>query len=162
MKRLVVMTAMVLVLSASFVLAQPFGPVQGNQPMMGRCFKNIPNLTADQQKQIEQLRLEHQKAMLPLRTKLREAQLEMRSLQLKEADQKAIDKQIEKIGQIKIEIAKKKNAHRNEIRNLLTDEQKKFFDSRKGHWNRMGPHGRGKPGCGANYMGPRQQRPPRW
>ena len=138
MKRYSIFIALVLVLviTASLTNAQPCN--RGNQKFQHphKGIMDIPDLTAEQKKQIQKLRLEHQKDVLPLKTKLKAAKLDMQSLILEEADQKTIDKKIEEIGKIKIELAKKKNAHRMKVRNLLTDEQKSVFDAHrmgKGH-----------------------------
>ncbi|MEE4310406.1 MAG: periplasmic heavy metal sensor [candidate division KSB1 bacterium] len=111
----------------------------------------IPDLSADQMKSMQKLRLEHQKEVLPLRTKLQSGRLDLKTLIMEEASQKQIDRKIEEIGSFRTELMKLKVAHRMEIRNLLTDEQKVFFDMpRKGR--------RGAGGRDHHFQGPRGMR----
>ena len=106
-----------------------------------RSFMNIPDLTEDQISKIQKLRLEHQKEMLPIKTKLQSKQLELRTMILEESDQKNIETKIEDIGQIRTEMMKKRMAHRLQIRDLLTDKQKVHFDTMG--FGRHDRHGRG-------------------
>jgi Spy/CpxP family protein refolding chaperone len=103
------------------------GPPIPPHPMMG--LRNIPGLTTDQLSKIDKLQLEHRKAVLPVRTKLEAAQLELKSLILESADLKKIDDQINEIGKVKTEMMKLRVRHQLDIRNLLTDEQKVYFDA---------------------------------
>ena len=138
---LMLITAMTL----SLAFAQPFN--RGGQgfghPEKGLL--GIPDLNADQMKKIQKLRLDFQKEMLPLKTKIKAAKLDLDGLIMETADQKEIDKKIEEIGKMKIELEKKRIAHWMTIRNLLTDEQKAMFDLHKfGHTDKNcaepGPH----------------------
>ena len=117
----------------------------------------IPDLTADQLKQIEKLRLEHQKDVLPIRTKLQTKRLELRTLILEDKDQKEIEKKVEELGSIRTEMMKKHITHHLAIRNLLTDDQKVFFDARGfgRHWG-AGRDFNGRPGL-KDFRGPRFQ-----
>ena len=102
------------------------------------------NLTEEQQAQIEKSRTAHMKEMLPLRNKVQEKQAQMRTLETAEkVDLKAVNKLIDEISSLKTEMAKNKAKHHQEVRNVLTDEQRVKFDSMpKGH------HGFGERGKG--------------
>jgi Spy/CpxP family protein refolding chaperone len=137
------MLILVMMLSMSF--SQPFnrGDQEFYHPSDG--LMGIPDLTADQMKKIQKMRLDFQKEMLPLKTKIKAAKLDLQSMIMEEADQKAIDQKIEEIGKMKIELQKKRIAHWRAMRNLLTDEQKAVFDLHKfGHRDKRcderGPH----------------------
>lgn len=76
----------------------------------GMCLNLISDLSSEQKEKITQLVSEHQKAMDELRT-----------------EQRSNFDPIEK-NEIRGEMLKKVQAHRNEIRNLLTEEQQKQYD----------------------------------
>lgn len=131
-----------LFLSILVVNAQPQRQGRAND---GRCPRGIPkglllekhvdhmqevlNLSDEQKTQLEKLRLEHQKQMLPLRNELKEKEARLETLQTADkADMKAINAVIDEIGQIKTKMAKARAAHHQDIRNLLTEEQRIKFD----------------------------------
>ena len=97
-----------------------------------RCEKacGIPDLTAEQTTQIQKLKLEFEKAILALQTDMKTKRLEFCGLIVEHADQKKLEAKIDEIAKVSANIQKKALAQRNEIRNLLTDEQKKFFDQK--------------------------------
>jgi len=122
----------------------------------------IPNLTPEQTAKIQKLALEHQKALLGLQTVLKTKQLEFRQLMMEGADQKKLEAKIDELAKARADIQKKCLAHRNEIRGLLTDEQKKAFDKKCvnmgcgagfGHGHGKGWRGCGSGGCGGHEMG---------
>jgi Spy/CpxP family protein refolding chaperone len=77
-----------------------------------------------------------QKQIQPLRNELGEAKAHQKTLVTTEKpDLSAINKNIDKIGALKIEIEKIQVKHRLDLRAQLTDEQKLKFDLQKG---RMG------------------------
>ena len=137
--------ALFLVVSLSFAQMPEKPPMPPAKPhgIMG-----IPDLTADQIQQIQKLKLQHQKEMLPLKTELKAKRLELKSLILENADQKKIDAKIDDIGKAMTKLMKKKVAHRMAIRKLLTEDQKVYFDARpflmpkEGFMGRPGPHKR--------------------
>jgi Spy/CpxP family protein refolding chaperone len=107
------------------------------------------NLTDAQKEAFKKSRLELQKQLQPLRNELGEAEAHQKTLVTAEKpDLSAINKNIDKIGELRIEMAKIKAKHHLEMRAQLTDEQRLKFDLLKGkmgHENgRMGmKHGRG-------------------
>jgi len=102
----------------------------------------IPDMTEKQKEQIKELRIEHLKAMLPLKNQLMEKKARLNTLSTSEnANMKEINNMIEEIGAIKTRMMKERAAHRQEVRTLLTAEQRLMFDMHpmphKSH-----PHGR--------------------
>ncbi|HRY31836.1 MAG TPA: hypothetical protein P5531_02595 [Bacteroidales bacterium] len=115
-------------------------------PGSGYCM-NIPDLTKDQQEKIGKSRLQYDKEALQLKNQRDELKARLRTLQTADkADNKAIDQVIDEIAAINARLAKKRNLHRQEIRSLLTDEQKLWFDTAKGK--------KGKRGKGPRSQGP--------
>jgi Spy/CpxP family protein refolding chaperone len=101
---------------------------QGIRPAYGM------NLTEEQLARIQDVRLEFQKTCLPLRTQLQTLYLELRSLSLEGAEQAKMDAKTEQIDKLEMEMEKMFTAHQNQIRDLLTDEQKTVFDQ----WGGLG------------------------
>jgi Spy/CpxP family protein refolding chaperone len=74
-----------------------------------------------------------QKQIQPIRNELGEANARQKTLTTAEKpDLNAINKNIEKIGALKVEMAKIQAKHRLEMRAQLTDEQRLKFDAHKG------------------------------
>jgi len=91
------------------------------------------NLTDAQKEAFKQSMMAMHKQMQPLRNELGEAEAHQKTLVTAEKpDFAAINKNIEKIGAIRIEMAKMEVKHRLELRAQLTDEQRMKFDMMKG------------------------------
>lgn len=91
------------------------------------------NLTDTQKESFKQARLAVQKQLQPLHNELGEAEVHQKTLMTAEKpDLSAINKNIEKIGSIKIDMAKIRAKHRLDMRAQLTDEQRLKFDRVKG------------------------------
>ena len=87
------------------------------------------NLTDAQKEAFKQSSIAIQKQLQPLRNELREAVAHQKTLTTAEKpDLGAINKNIEKIGGLRIEMAKIQTKHRLEMRAQLTDEQRLKFD----------------------------------
>jgi len=117
----------------------------------------IPNLTPEQTAKMQKLMLEHQKALLPLQTALKTKQIDLRQMMIEKADQKSLEAKIDEMAKASADVQKKCLSHRNEVRGLLTDEQKKALDQKCtgiGCGAGMG-HGAqcGKGGCSDHKMG---------
>jgi len=131
--------------------------IQAQPQRGGVCCKNIPNLTEDQKAKIEKLHGQQMKDMQSLQNQLRENKARYITLMTAEQpDMKAINTNIEDRGRIKTEMMKKQAAHQQAIRQLLTDEQRMFFDQHmlmhKKNMKMHGPQGMMgngmKEGCG--------------
>jgi Spy/CpxP family protein refolding chaperone len=112
----------------------------------------ISNLTADQKKKMAELRTQLKKDILPLKNQLGEKKAKIRTLETADkADLQAINALIDEIQNLQGKILKLHASNRQEIRKMLTPEQRVDFDlkgmrkekrhhkSRKGHR----PHGSG-------------------
>jgi len=157
----------VIVSTSSF--AQPgrgMGPCGGanyNQAPAGKMQCRIPDLTEEQQTQIEALRLEHMKAVQPLQNQLNEYRAKYRTLMSAETiDTKAVDKLIDDKTAVMNKLMKLNASHRSAVRALLTDEQKVYFDSRgPGQGKGMAQRGQRGQGNGQGY-GRGNAQCPRW
>jgi Spy/CpxP family protein refolding chaperone len=108
------------------------GPGQG--PM-------IPDLTDEQREQIKDLRVDVMEKMLSFKNRLGEKAARLRTLQTAaKANMSEINKAIEEIGKLRIEMMKLKAACHQEIRSLLTDEQRVFFDAHHPSHDGPGEH----------------------
>ena len=91
----------------------------------------IPELTDDQRTELKKFRLDMQKKMLPLRNQLGENRAKMRTLTTAEsADMKAINKLIDGNAAISAKIMKVRAENHQNIRGMLTEEQRIVFDSK--------------------------------
>ncbi len=127
---------------------QQWGPNQNENVRANRSDKMIEmlGLSEEQTKQIEKLRLENQKKMLPLRNELNEKKAKMKTLETAETpDLKAINSLIDEMSVIKTKMAKDRAANHQEVRKLLNEEQRIKFDmhaGNKGMRGKNGMHGR--------------------
>ncbi len=88
------------------------------------------NLTDQQKEAFKKIRLAMHEEILPIRNEIGEAEAHQRTLVTAEKpDLSAIDKNIEKIGALKVEAAKIIMKHHLEMRALLTAEQRMKFDN---------------------------------
>ena len=87
------------------------------------------NLTDAQKESFKQSRLALEKQMQPIRNELGEAEARQRTLTTTEKpDMDAINKNMDKIGSLKTQMAKLQTKHRLELRAQLTEEQRLMFD----------------------------------
>lgn len=94
----------------------------------GYCYLN---LTPEQEQKINDLRVKHLKEITPLRNELSEKQAHLRTLESADKpDMAAINKTIDEITSIKAKLMKARVAHRAEVSQLLTDEQRVLFNAR--------------------------------
>jgi len=140
-------------------MAQPPGKRGGPSLEMGERFLDrIPDITEDQKEQVKVIKTNHMKNVLPLRNQIQEKRAQLQTLSTAdEVDMLKVNKTIEEIGKLKLEMAKKRAAHKQEIRNVLTEDQRVIFDSvpmKKGRHNgcdgRPG-HNRGEMRSGRNF-----------
>ena len=108
---------------------------QGLHPM-------IPDLTDKQKEKMKDLHVEHMKTVQPIKNEIGELKAKLHTLQTGEKPNMVeINKLIDDIGQQHTKIMKLKAAHMQEIRKLLTDEQRVFFDAHKPcHGSKMKHH----------------------
>ncbi len=136
---LVLVAALLLGLNLSALAQQGNG--RGNQSggQRGYYCENIPDLTEDQQSRIQTLRTAHWKEMQNFRNDLGQKRTRLRTLQTAEnANPDEINNLIEEMGTTRTNMQKKAMEQRTEVRGLLTDDQKVYFDSRMGRRGGMG------------------------
>ncbi len=152
LRKMMVVLAGIL-LTASLLAQRGYRPGHFNadKPGMGNFCQAIPDLTPEQEQKISELRTVQMKEMNGYRSDLSIKQAELQKLQTAEnADMEKINAKIDEIGRIKTDMAKKRAAHIQKVRAILTDEQRVFFDARHGkpgHGMRMGREG---------FRGPRE------
>lgn len=96
--------------------------------------ENDLNLTDAQKEAFKQSRLALQKQLQPLQNELGEAQARQKTLMTAEKpDMAAINKNIEKMGGLKVEMAKVRTKNHLDMRAQLTEEQRLKMDAMKGH-----------------------------
>jgi len=133
-----VITALFIFLTAG-VFAQPGNMSPNNKKGQG-TFMNIPDLTDAQQTQLKEMRTAHMKEMMPLRNELKERNAHLQTLQTADKpNMNEIYAEIDKIGTIKTNMAKKHADFRQEVRKILTDDQRIYYDMHAGqmHKKRM-------------------------
>lgn len=129
-KRMLAITVVSLLLIGS-VFAQPgpgpMGPQQGPQGI--QMFKAL-NLTDEQRSKIEDLHLEMQKKMLSMQGDLQKLEKDFRLMVIDEkVSESQLQKQLQKIHDLKLKMALERAKNHRKIRSLLNDEQKKKFDA---------------------------------
>ena len=92
------------------------------------------NLTSEQIAKIQELTMEFQKDILPMETQLQTLYMELESLSYGNTGQTKFNEVTDKIDALEIVLEKKYMAHENQIRALLTEEQRAFFD----RWGGLG------------------------
>jgi len=104
---------------------------------MKRDFKHDSFFTEEQKEAVKKIRLETTKEVKPLKNKLRELQAHQQTLATADnADMKAIYKNIDKMSDVKAKMAKIMAKQQQDVRSLLTEEQRLKIDQRKGHMQR--------------------------
>lgn len=93
--------------------------------------ERIPNLTDTQSKKIEALRVAHQKEVQKIKNQMDIKRAELKALQTADKpDMSAINKKIEERSVLRTDLEKKRAQYKQDVRALLTDEQKLAFDKR--------------------------------
>jgi len=107
---------------------------------------NIPDLTDEQKEKIKSLRTANIKEMTNKRNTIEELKAKLKTLQTADKpNMNEINSKIDEISIIKTKMAKKRTAIQQNVRSLLTDEQRVIFDSRP-----MGERGEKGRGSGRN------------
>ena len=163
----IAMAAMALSISTS-VMAQQQGGGRPERPSMSKeehpraeckreCGRNEMEyehlkLTDEQKAKLKDLKIAHQKETLKLRNKMGELHAHLRTLSTAEvADMKAINATIDEITQTQNQMMKSREGFKQQIRAMLTEEQRLQFDMQKQGRGRM--HGRmGVPEAGEMHQ----------
>lgn len=140
--KLIIVVAIITLMAGNVFAQYGNGPRDGQRTEQKKGPANGLDLTESQQNEMQTLRLKLQKEILPLRNSLGENKARMRTLTTADnADLKAINKLIDQNSDLQAQIAKLKAANHQEVRKILTDEQRIKFDSRAmARGNRDGQH----------------------
>ena len=129
--RSVIIIALMIFVSGS-IFAQ--GNPNANNKKGDRLFMNIPDLTEDQKDQIKEMRTMHMKEVMPLRNELNEKEAHLQTISVGDnVDLNKVYATIDEIAEIKVNTAKKRAAFRQDVRKILTEDQRVFFDMHAGH-----------------------------
>lgn len=86
---------------------------------------NVLDLTEDQQKQFQEIRISHQKGLIYDNNLIKEKEAHLQTLlSAEERDMKAVNKTIDEISSSKGELMKKRIANREDMKSILTPEQR--------------------------------------
>ncbi len=110
--------------------------MQGKVGMMGKAGNRagmkqggMMNFTAEQQEQLKTLRVEQMKSMTQYRNELGEFKAKMKTItSVDDVNLKDVDKLLDDMGKVKLEMAKNKLDYQQSMRAMLTDEQKVMMD----------------------------------
>ncbi|MCD4794580.1 MAG: Spy/CpxP family protein refolding chaperone [Bacteroidales bacterium] len=129
--RSIIIIALMIFVSGS-IFAQ--GNPNANNKKADRPFMNIPDLTEDQKDQIKEMRIMHMKEVMPLKNELNEKEAHLQTISTGEnVDLNKVYTVIDEIAEIRVNTAKKRAAFRQEVRKVLTEDQRVFFDMHSGH-----------------------------
>ncbi|MFY0608490.1 MAG: periplasmic heavy metal sensor [Cyclobacteriaceae bacterium] len=113
----------------------------------GERMMRMLDLSDEQKEQMKAIKTDAQMEILPLKNSLAEKEARLVTLQTaSNVDMKAIEKQIEEIGQVKVTMAKIKARSHQKVRALLTDDQRIKLDMKlsEGKKKGKGPAKQGK------------------
>jgi Spy/CpxP family protein refolding chaperone len=156
-KLMVAVLAIALLATAGLALAQGWGRGQGMGPGggmgFGPCAANL-NLSAEQIKEMQDLRAKHFNETATIREQLFAKNAELRSLWAqKEPNETAILKKQKEVNELRTELQAMGTKHRLQARGVLTPEQQTQLQSCLGDTGNFGP-GAGKRGGFGRGMGP--------
>ncbi|MDX9695901.1 MAG: Spy/CpxP family protein refolding chaperone [Bacteroidales bacterium] len=115
----------------------------------GTYCSNIPDLTPEQETKIEALRVDHLKKRTDYRNQMNELRAKKQTLMTTDkSDLNAINGIIDQMTGLQNKMMKEKAKHNQDIRSLLTDSQKIYFDNHSA----MGKGNRSN-GCMHSEMG---------
>lgn len=98
---------------------------QNQQRMMNQL-----NLTDEQRVKVEEIHLNGQKGMIPLRNNIQEKNARLRTLRTSaDYDEAEVNALIEEIGELRTAMMAMRTAHQQKIREILTEEQRIKFDT---------------------------------
>ena len=139
----IIIIAVMIFVSSSIFAQGPNGNKTGNK---GDKFMNIPDLTDAQKEQIKDMRTKHMKEILPLKNDLKEKEAHLQTISTGDnVDLNKVNAAIDEISIIRTDIAKKRAAFRQDVRKILTDDQRVYFDMHSGHKKHMKhKHNKGK------------------
>jgi Spy/CpxP family protein refolding chaperone len=144
----------------AFAQGQGKGEQHGKEGMPGGMCKGdknmafIKDLTVDQQKQIDALKMNLIKESISTKNLIEEKQAHLKTISTGDnVDMVAVNKTIDELFALKADMTKKHEAFKQDVRKLLTTDQKVMFDIHAGKGHREGGEmkGMGK-GCDMKGM----------
>jgi len=98
----------------------------------------ILDLSDEQNAKIKEIHTKHMESQLPLKNSFGEKKAKLKTLTTAgEVNMKEVEKLIEEIGEIKVQLMKNKVYFKQEIRKILTKEQRLKFDMKKSCSNKL-------------------------
>ncbi|NPA35559.1 MAG: periplasmic heavy metal sensor [Chlorobi bacterium] len=120
----------------------------------GYFCNNLPNITEEQKNKLDAMRTEHWKNVQNTQNLIAEKIARLRTLRTADnVDMKEINKTIDELNSLRTQIQKSREQHIQDVRKLLTDEQRVYFDNfQNTRGQRFGRGmGRGMGRCGRGY-----------
>ncbi len=112
---------------------------KSDQNLRSSYCRMIPDLTEDQQAKIETLRIAHLKEVNEYRNQKNELRAKKQTLMTSDnSDIKDVNSVIDQMTGIQNKMMKLTAKHRKEVRSILTDEQKVYYDSNQIHNRHQG------------------------
>jgi len=130
---------------------------QGQYEKRGQRIADILDLTEAQQSKIEDIHASQMKTSLQSRNKLNEHRARLQTLRSEDSpDMKEINRTIDQMASIEADLAKAREASHQEVRKVLTEEQRVRFDARSSQ-QMAKRRGRGQGnGAGRGHQSPKQ------
>ena len=152
MKKLMMILLVVAIPAAGLFAqrGQAYGMRNGAGQGQGMYCQNTLNLTAEQQEQIQNMRLEHLKVIQPKHDRLAVLRLEYNTA-ISAGDKAAINKIIDEQTNISSELKKERADHQLAVSAVLTDDQKVLMDARNNSFGNKGNRVNGRRGMGPRY-----------
>jgi Spy/CpxP family protein refolding chaperone len=131
------LTAIAVVALAGLMWAQPPPKPAAGMPMMDKpdqpampgmmgMMANIPDLTSEQMDKFDAMRVAHMKTVMPIRTDIQVAEIELDALwRAEKLDAKKIVAKVNEIGGLRQKLELAMVNHRIEMHNALTPDQQK-------------------------------------
>ena len=105
---------------------------QGKQGKHQAMLQELPDLTENQKAQIKDIREESREKMEPQREEMKKLRSKMMELKSAEnPDQEQINRLIDEQAKLKAQMEKTRTASELKVRELLTPEQRKVFDTQQ-------------------------------
>ena len=129
-RSLMIFVLMIFISGSIFAQGNPNPKNKGGD----RPFMNIPDLTEDQKEQIKEMRINHMKEVIPLKNELNEKEAHLQTISTGDnVDLNEVYVTIDEVGKIRIDLAKKRAAFRQDVRKILTEDQRVIFDMHAAH-----------------------------
>ena len=120
---------------------QPGQPGKHGQPGMDKgpgCQSMIPDLTEEQQKKMEDLKMDLMKAMKPLMNKVAEKEAQLNALRTEDKpDMSKIFALVDEVGLLNVQMTKEHEKHIQAVRQILNEKQRMQFDMKPGKCHGM-------------------------